>query len=234
MVIAATSDIHGFIDNLKEDVEAIKPDVFVIAGDLHPCYIGEDPDVWFAKKFFPLVRQLSIPVVAIPGNHDFWLNKHLCACQSKTISIPRNFHLLCDSSVTIKGVRFYGTPWVPWINGNWCWEASDKTLMFQFSRIPRGVDVLITHTPPKVNHQFLDISLRKPQQYWRHFGSPELTEAIRAKKPRISICGHIHSGQHGGVEIKDSNGQPVCKSYNVSRVDEGYFVAYEIEKIVLD
>ena len=49
----------------------------------------------------------------------------------------------------------------------------------------------------------------------------ELTEAIVKKRPRIVFCGHIHTGQHGGVDFGTS------RIYNVSRLDERYEIAYE-------
>ena len=49
----------------------------------------------------------------------------------------------------------------------------------------------------------------------------KLTEAIIEKRPRIVFCGHIHTGQHGGVDFLKS------RVYNVSRLDERYEIAYE-------
>ena len=54
-----------------------------------------------------------------------------------------------------------------------------------------------------------------------HFGSPELTETIIEKRPRLVFCGHIHTGEHGGVDFEGS------RIYNVSRLDERYEIAYE-------
>lgn len=35
------------------------------------------------------------------------------------------------------------------------------------------------------------------------------------------LCGHIHTGQHGGVDFEST------RVYNVSRLDERYEIAYE-------
>ena len=35
------------------------------------------------------------------------------------------------------------------------------------------------------------------------------------------LCGHIHTGQHGGVDFESTS------IYNVSRLDERYEIAYE-------
>lgn len=229
IVIAATSDIHGFLDNLESEVKSINPDILVIAGDINPCRIDINAQDWFLSHFFPLIKSLDIPVIATPGNHDFWLNRFLSLPDLKQLpGIPSNFHLLCDQEETICGLKFYGTPWVPWINGKWCWEASDETLKYEFSKIPQNVDVLITHSPPWINHELVDISLDHQKSFWRHFGSKDLTQVIREKRPKVSVCGHIHSGQHKGVIIKDDKGDEVCKCYNVSRVNEKYQVHYPL------
>ena len=235
VIVAAISDIHGFLDGLDEEVHSINPHVLVIAGDMHPCRIDMNADQWFRNKFFPMVRgwaNKSIHVVAIPGNHDFWLNDYLAG--RIDYELPPNFHLLCDSMETIYGIRFYGTPWVPWINGKWCFEASDKTLEYAYSKIADEVDVLVTHSPPHINHEFVDISLDHQKAFWRHFGSKALSAEIRKKKPMVSFCGHIHSGQHDGVSIKDDGGNEVCKCYNVSRVNEQYQVKYPLTVVRLN
>ena len=52
----------------------------------------------------------------------------------------------------------------------------------------------------------------------------ELT-AIIEKRPRLVFCGHIHTGQHGGVDFEGS------RTYNVSRLDERYEIAYEVTRV---
>lgn len=232
--IAATSDIHGFLEGLDEEVRSINPHVLVIAGDIHPCFIHIDADRWFRNEFFPIVREWakkSIYVVAIPGNHDFWLTDYLAG--KIECELPHNFHLLLDMEEIFYGLHFYGTPWVPWINGRWCFEASDKTLEYQFAGIPERVDILVTHTPPHINHQQIDISTQHDQRYWRHFGSKELLREVKLKAPRYLFCGHIHSGSHEFHTIECANDR-VCCAYNVSRVNEDYNVHYPLKTIEVE
>ena len=109
--------------------------------------------------------------------------------------------------------------------GKWCFEASDKTLEYEFAGIPEGIDVLITHSPPQIYHQQIDISTQYDQRYWRHFGSQELLLEVKLKAPRYLFCGHIHSGCHDLHNIKCESGK-ICSAYNVSRVNEDYNVTY--------
>ena len=229
--IMATSDLHGLCDGLQEACEIFCPAVLVIAGDLHPAVIGTDPDDWFRNTFFPIVSKLRCEVVAIPGNHDFWLASHLNTVDE---TAPKNFHLLCYSGIELFGLRFYGTPWVPWISGHWCFESHDEDLKPWFSNISSGIDVLISHSPPKFAGSNLDVSLERPVQYQCHYGSDSLAEAIERAKPRYCFCGHIHSGDH--AEFKSPCGTRI---FNVSRVNERYQIHYpakriEISKIPID
>ena len=81
-----------------------------------------------------------------------------------------------------------------------------------------GLDVLITHSPPRIPGSDVDRSLQTNSE---HFGSHELTEAIINKRPRFVFCGHIHSGQHDGLDFESS------RIHNVSLLDERYEIAYE-------
>ena len=92
------------------------------------------------------------------------------------------------------------------------------TLRRWFSKIPTGLDVLVTHSPPRIPGSDVDRSLQTDSE---HFGSSELTEAITEKRPGLVFCGHIHTGLHGGVDFEGS------RIYNVSRLDERYEIAYD-------
>ena len=129
-----------------------------------------------------------------------------------------NVHFLGDAGTEIGGVRFYGTPWVPIISYSWAFEGESDTLKRWFSKIPLGLDVLVAHSPPRIPGSDVDRSLQTDSE---HFGSSALTEAIVEKCPRLVFCGHIHTGEHGGVDFESS------RVYNVSRLDERYEIAYE-------
>ena len=86
---------------------------------------------------------------------------------------------------------------------------------------PTGADVVVLAgdiAPLRIPGSDVDRSLQTDSE---HFGSAELAEAITEKRPRFVFCGHIHTGQHGGVDFEGS------RIYNVSRLDERYEIAYE-------
>ena len=245
VVIAATSDSHGYLEGIKQVCDDNKVDILVIAGDIQPAdiqYHCNDTACghWFRNKFFRLVKKLKCEVVAIPGNHDFWLrsliNGNFGAIEEckKKFFIPDNLHLLCDSEVTIKGKRIYGTPWVPWISGRWCFEAdTEESLQNKWDIIPEDIDILVTHTPPRYDNNNMDVSLERDPNANRHFGSYSLAQRIRKINPSLVFCGHIHSGDHKCHVEYSKEAKHGTFVWNVSRVNERYLIGYPIRVIRL-
>ena len=225
MKIFAISDMHGNLDGLDPS----GCDVVVVAGDFSKLSGGGkwhlyDQKKWIQTKFFNWTDQYpDIKFVVVPGNHDMCLDPSKIAAIHDVdlrISWPDNVSLLIDSSVTVGDKVFYGSPWVPIISYRWAFEAEHDDLIKVFSRIPDRVDVLITHAPPHIGPTS---GIDRPLQRGGHeaFGSHELASAIAERRPRFSLCGHIHSGAHDATQF--------CGTVirNVSRVDENYEIAYE-------
>ena len=224
MKIFAISDLHGSLTALDPS----GADIVVIAGDFSKMSgFGKwhlyDQKKWIQKTFINWINKYSdTEFVIIPGNHD------LCLDPTKTANIyhdldwniiwPDNCHLLIDQEITVKGLRIYGTPWVPIINYRWAFEVENDVLKEKFSKIPENLDILITHSPPRIPGNNIDFSL---QTYNGPFGSPELANEIMLKHPRYLFCGHIHTGEHTMTEFEG------CKMFNVSRLNEDYCIAYE-------
>ena len=222
MKIMATSDLHGNLEGLDPK----GADVVVLAGDVAPLrgrgpWHINDQKKWINKKFREwTASHPDIQFVVIPGNHDFYLIAHILFKEQGIdweYEFSPNVHFLGDRGTEIDGVKFYGTPWVPIISYSWAFEVEPDTLKGWFAKIPTGLDVLVTHSPLRIPGSDVDRSLQTDSE---HFGSPELTEAIMEKHPRLVFCG-IHSGQHGRVDFEGS------RIYNVSRLDERYEIAYE-------
>ncbi len=107
---------------------------------------------------------------------------------------------------TIDGVSFWGTPWVPNLQ-SWAFYGSPAILESSFGFIPPGIDVMISHSPPKGH-------LDNPQML---FGASQVNDAIKRVKPKVFICGHIHEGY--GVELGYKEHTDL---YNVSHCDIMY------------
>ena len=226
--ILLTSDLHGRLDGLDEMLGSV--DIAVIAGDFADLHgRGKwhiyDQKKWVEKKFIPLLEKHSnVDFVIVPGNHDFCMDVSICEklfAGEKDMSIkwPSNAHILLDTGCKVKGLKFYGSPWVPIISYSWAFEAENAKLAEKFNKIPEGLDFLVTHSPPSFGHLCdIDKSLQTDSP---HFGSHELAQAIIDKKPKYAICGHIHTGDHASYNIEGT------MVFNVSRLDERYEIAFQ-------
>ena len=189
MRILHISDTHGCHRRLKDLPEA---DVIVHSGDMTMTG-GADEAVDFMEWFCDLPYAHK---VFIAGNHDF------CLHGGEPSGLDANCHYLCNDSVVIDGLKFYGIPLS-------VETAASGTLAANYAAIPDDTDVLITHQPPK---GILDHA----EDYG--YGSPELRNAVMRIRPRAHLFGHIHDAaglvSAGGTVF--SNGAVLTGSYGMN------------------
>jgi Icc-related predicted phosphoesterase len=128
--------------------------------------------------------------VFIAGNHDwgFQINtekvKEILDFYSDITYIEDNEVLVGEKLVSV-----YGSPWQPEFY-NWAFNLprNGDELKEKWDMIPDDIDILITHGPA---WGFLDdVEGRRGE----HLGCELLAERIKQIKPKIHICGHIHTG----------------------------------------
>lgn len=225
MKILATSDMHGDLSGL--DLSGV--DLALFAGDVAllrglSAWDVYDQLEWMNTDFYDFCSKWpKTKVVFIPGNHDFFpLIKERFGVKlhgkSLNLKLASNATMLVDKLVEVNGLKIYGTPWVPIISYRWAFEAESDKLQERFSLIPTGVDVLLTHTPPKFNSLGISLAYGIDSE---DFGSTELADEILKKKPKMCFCGHIHTGNHTLTRLGSS------EIWNVARLNESYHVAYE-------
>lgn len=153
-------------------------DVLIHCGDF--CSFGredhqtlDDADAWFAEA-------PARHVVCIGGNHDFMLQRREFRFAHATF--------LEDKIVEIEGLAIYGSPWCPDLSG-FAYYACEEELIERWKRIPEGIDVLVTHTPP---YGCLD----RPSAGDVHLGCPHLRNELNRIRPRLHVFGHVHAS-HG-------------------------------------
>jgi predicted phosphohydrolase len=195
MRIIALSDSH----TLHQRVKVPDGDVLVFAGDM-----GGHGDLWELVSFNKWIGELPHRhKIVIAGNHDFIFERqHQLAVDTLTSAV-----YLQDSSITIDGVSFYGSPWQPEFC-QWAFNLprSGEQLNLCWSKVPTGVDVLITHGPP---NGILD-TVRG-----HHVGCEILRVALKRIRPKIHIFGHLHDG-YGRDEVDGT------VFANVAICDESY------------
>lgn len=177
LTIVAMADTHLYHGNL----EVPDGDVLIHAGDM--ARSGTLAELEVARDFLAALPHRHKIVVA--GNHD-------CALED-TPEVARElfsrFTYLEDESITIEGVRFYGSPWTPRFF-DWAFNLDrGPQLAEKWARIPEDTDVLITHGPPKgIGDRTIDD---------RREGCVDLLERIEQVAPAFHIFGHIH--EHRGI-----------------------------------
>ena len=208
MKITFVSDTH----NKHKQITSSLPggDLLIHAGDISS--MGYKHEIQqFCKWLNGLNNYTS--VVFIAGNHDFGFENNPKETMEivnsyKWITYLQDNHLSFGSDME-NLVKIYGSPWQPEFH-NWAfnlprngWELEQK-----WNDIPEDTDILITHGPA---HGYLDTVVGR----YENLGCELLVNRIKKIKPKIHVCGHIHSG-YGYVFDGDTH------FINASVLDEQY------------
>ena len=211
--ISFISDTH----NKHKQLTSLLPggDLIVHAGDLSS--MGYQHEIQSFCTWFNKLENYDHKVF-ISGNHDFMFEKD--PAQAKEIwSSYKWIDYLQDEEMGIQFgdgpmVKIYGSPWQPEFY-NWAFNLprNGPELESKWADIPDDVDILITHGP---SHGYLD----KVVGGWENLGCEKLAEAIKIKKPKIHVCGHIHSG-YGYIFDGETH------YINASVLDEQYYLTHK-------
>ena len=153
-------------------------DLLIHCGDIFDLYSRNpadlrEMDAWFARQPFD-------KIVCTGGNHD-----HLLEHAIGLLAQPfRHAQYLQDQTIRYRGLSIFGAPWVPGLPTH-AFPKSRSGLEEAWARIPTGVDILITHTPPR---GILDRSSRGLS-----FGCPELASQLQRISPKVHCFGHVHA-----------------------------------------
>ena len=208
MKITFISDTHGKHKQITEDLPG--GDLLIHAGDISS--MGYKHEIQQFCKWFDSLTNYSA-VVFIAGNHDFGFEKR----PEETMEIVNSYEwitylqdsVLHFASENIEITKIYGSPWQPEFH-NWAFNLPKNGLELEekWNNIPDNTDILITHGPA---FGYLDTIM---DQY-DNLGCQLLTNRIKTIKPKIHVCGHIHSGR-GYVFDGDTH------FINASVLDEQY------------
>lgn len=174
LCISDTHNRHRVLRDLERGLPAA--DVLIHCGDATMRGLIEEVGSfgnWFRN--LPYRHKLFVP-----GNHDFLFDKQLMV--ARELMSGMGVSVLVDQSIRIDGVKFYGTPWVPNLEG-WAFYGDHITLVSRFHHIPNDTQVLITHGPPA---GVLDNGRN-------HYGSRELAARVgELGQLKLHCFGHIH------------------------------------------
>ncbi len=208
MLIDAISDLHGhFPDNLQGG------DLLIIAGDLTARHTNEE----FAQFLLWLAMQPYNKKIFIGGNHDTFL-------VGRKAGDLDNYTYLFDSGIAFRDVQIWGSPWSLRFEGinpkAAAFTGNEDKLKRRFDLMPEDIDILVTHSPA---WGILDSAGDK------YCGSQALRDTLDRVKPKIHICGHIHSCGGEQMGYKHVGKDTMC--YNVSIMDENYVPQGNITRI---
>lgn len=229
MTIACISDLHGYLpiypSKYWEGIE--KCELLLICGDIIPLYIQFDNPAskkWLLNDFLTWANSLPVnKILFIAGNHDQvmerddnWMHKNFSKCTKVTYLKNELYtYINCYG----KEYKIFGTPYCHQF-GNWPFMYSNEVLKEKFSKIPKDLDILITHDPPTLGEVGVILD-REAWNYRKQCGNQILTEVILNVTPKHVFSGHIHSGNHQLCDIES------IKLANVSVVDELYNMTYK-------
>jgi len=195
MVITVFSDTHTLHEQVTKDLPG--GELLLFAGDLMNSGYNRNDITNFCGWFNSLDNYED--KVFIAGNHDRMFENFPEEVKGYIDKFPF-INYLQDEELVLYGdgpngdipennIRIYGSPWQPEFM-SWAFNLpkNGPGLSTKWEAIPENTDILITHGPA---FGILDTC------EWRrteHLGCELLAERIKLIKPKIHICGHIHSG----------------------------------------
>lgn len=146
--------------------------------------------------------------IVIAGNHDWCFDNPFRKKVEKDCE-KLGITYLRDESVTIDGVKFYGSPWQPRFF-DWAFNVDrGPKIAEKWAAIPDDVEVLITHGPP--------FGIGDPTYRDGRVGCNDLLGRIcELKKLKVHVFGHIHLGygEYEDIGVKFINASICNERYN--------------------
>jgi predicted phosphodiesterase len=206
--ITLISDTH----NMHDDITSSLPggDILIHAGDLSGRGTNYEIDQFL--KWYNSIDNYYLKIF-IAGNHDWGFQTHPEECQY----LLEKYDGVCylqDRLLKLgddhpDALKIWGSPWQPEFY-SWAFNLprQGEDLREKWAEIPEGLDILVTHGPSWGN---LDTIKGKSVP----LGCELLRERIDIVKPKIHVCGHIHTG----YGYKYANG---THYFNAAVLDERY------------
>lgn len=173
VVAVCISDTHNSQPQLPSG------DILIHAGDLTQSGSYKelrDALAWISEQSFE-------HKIVIGGNHDTLLDVSRAADERESLDWG-DITYLENSATTLelsngRSIKIFGSPYSP-KHGNWGFQYP-RGLDVWSDIVPRDVDILVTHAPPRAH---LDLG----------FGCEHLLRALWRTRPTLHVFGHVHEG----------------------------------------
>ena len=192
MKITFISDTH----NKHNQVTSSLPggDLLVHTGDISS--MGYQHEIQQFLKWFNKLDNYTHKIF-IAGNHDWGFQnnvekvKGLLTDYQNVDYLEDDWIVVGDSDphdVNVKTAKIYGSPWQPEFY-NWAFNLprNGEELNAKWDMIPMDTDILLTHGPAWGH---LDTVVGQTE----NLGCELLSQRIETIRPKIHVCGHIHTG----------------------------------------
>jgi len=187
MRITFISDTHTKHDKLNGFLPG--GDLLLHSGDLSSRGYITELEAFF--KWYDKIDNYDTKAF-ICGNHDFGFqddNERVKGLLTgyKTIEYLQDDLLMVGEDYDTM-IKIWGSPWQPEFH-NWAFNLPrGEKLKEKWDMIPTDVDILITHGPAFGKLDFVPYD-------GVNVGCEDLLQKIQEIKPKIHVCGHIHSGR---------------------------------------
>lgn len=186
--ITFISDTHSKHKQITKDLPG--GDILLHAGDMST--MGYNREIEDFLKWFADINNYETKIF-IAGNHDWGFQNNPEWCKEQINTYKGKLDYLQDDLLIVgeeyeTGVKIYGSPWQPEFF-NWAFNLKRKgeELAEKWEQIPVNTDILITHGPA---WGYVDKVIGR----YENLGCELLSQRIKTIKPKIHLCGHIHSG----------------------------------------
>lgn len=199
MKILAVADIaiSRLLDPANRDAALAGIDLIIGCGDLPPEYLAS------------LRSRYNVPLYYVLGNHDL---RYDAAPPTGCRNIHRRF-------IDHRGLRIVGFSGSRWYNGNINQYTEREMAGFirgmWFTLWRRGVDLVVTHAPPRYLSDAEDPC---------HKGFHAYRQLLQRHRPRYLLHGHIHRSFNDDAER--------ITTFGTTRVINSYgYYTFEIESV---
>jgi Icc-related predicted phosphoesterase len=188
-------------------------DILIHCGDA--TNLGKESEIHNFNRIVGFLKDIDIikKCIFIPGNHDLTLDPdNLRSCLFNAKELLNNVdHILINDTIEIDGLKIHGNSYTPTFF-DWAFMKSENELWNMFQTIPKDLDLLISHGPPR---GILDINERNEP-----CGSFAMEAILPDIMPKIMAFGHIHHSR--GTFNKDWGNGHKTQFVNCSSVDARY------------
>jgi Icc-related predicted phosphoesterase len=222
--VAAVGDVHFGVDAIgtwRPDLDPVcdDADVLLLAGDLTRVGLPEEAEALVAE-----LEGITIPIVAVLGNHDFHAD-----CEKDVVDVLESsgMHVLEGQAIELEldgqrlgiaGVKGFGIGF-PGASASDFGEPEMKAFVRvaqdAADRLHDALSTLDTdHTVALMHYSPVEQTLRGERlEIWPFLGSHLLAEAVDDAGAELVVHGHAHGGSEigstpGGVPVRNV-AQPV-------------------------